>query len=191
MKALTEDLITFAHLGRSETALVALDLTDLVDRLVPELKDEIHSKQGRLSIERPLGKVVAHELFLRQALANLITNALKFAIPGRLPEVVIRSEQRGQSIRLRVEDHGIGISRAQQEKLFKPFVRLENAESYPGTGLGLAIVKKAVERMIPRGPLGRRVMRNLRVYAGAEHPHAAQQPVALDIAAMNRKNVRA
>jgi large subunit ribosomal protein L13 len=45
--------------------------------------------------------------------------------------------------------------------------------------------------MIPRGPLGRRVMRNLRVYAGAEHPHEAQQPVPLDIAAMNRKNVRA
>jgi len=53
------------------------------------------------------------------------------------------------------------------------------------------VIEKAVERMIPRGPLGRRVMRNLRVYAGAEHPHEAQQPVPLDIAAMNRKNVRA
>src|SRR6266508_3064667 len=46
------------------------------------------------------------------------------------------------------------------------------------------VIEKAVERMIPKGPLGRRVMRNLRVYAGAEHPHAAQQPVPLDIAAM-------
>jgi len=45
--------------------------------------------------------------------------------------------------------------------------------------------------MVPRGPLGRRVMRNLRVYAGPEHPHEAQQPEILDIAAMNRKNVRA
>jgi len=53
------------------------------------------------------------------------------------------------------------------------------------------VIEKAVERMVPRGPLGRRVMGNLRVYAGSEHPHAAQQPEALDIAAMNRKNVRA
>src|ERR1700689_1358845 len=53
------------------------------------------------------------------------------------------------------------------------------------------VIEKAVERMVPRGPLGRRVMGNLRVYAGPEHPHAAQQPEALDIAAMNRKNVRA
>jgi large subunit ribosomal protein L13 len=53
------------------------------------------------------------------------------------------------------------------------------------------VIEKAVERMVPRGPLGRKVMGNLRVYAGPEHPHAAQQPETLDIAAMNRKNVRA
>ncbi len=52
------------------------------------------------------------------------------------------------------------------------------------------VIEKAVERMVPRGPLGRRVMRNLRVYAGPEHPHAAQSPQPLDIAAMNRKNAR-
>lgn len=53
------------------------------------------------------------------------------------------------------------------------------------------VLEKAVERMIPRGPLGRQQMRNLRVYAGNEHPHAAQQPEALDVAAMNAKNKRA
>ena len=52
------------------------------------------------------------------------------------------------------------------------------------------IVEKAVERMLPRGPLGRRQLGNLRVYAGPEHPHAAQSPEPLDIAAMNRKNSR-
>ena len=52
------------------------------------------------------------------------------------------------------------------------------------------IVEKAVERMLPRGPLGRRQFGNLRVYGGPEHPHAAQQPEVLDIAAMNRKNTR-
>jgi large subunit ribosomal protein L13 len=53
------------------------------------------------------------------------------------------------------------------------------------------VVEKAVERMIPRGPLGRVQFGNLRVYPGAEHPHEAQQPVALDVGAMNRKNKRA
>jgi large subunit ribosomal protein L13 len=53
------------------------------------------------------------------------------------------------------------------------------------------IVEKAVERMLPRGPLGRKQLGNLRVYKGAEHPHEAQTPVSLDIGALNRKNVRA
>ena len=52
------------------------------------------------------------------------------------------------------------------------------------------IVEKAVERMIPRGPLGRQQMRNLKVYAGAEHPHQAQQPEPLDVAALSKKNSR-
>jgi large subunit ribosomal protein L13 len=50
------------------------------------------------------------------------------------------------------------------------------------------VIEKAVERMITRGPLGRQQMRNLHVYAGPEHPHGGQQPVTLDVAAMNRKN---
>jgi len=51
------------------------------------------------------------------------------------------------------------------------------------------VVEKAVERMLARGPLGRQLMGNLRVYKGATHPHEAQQPEALDIASLNRKNV--
>ncbi len=50
------------------------------------------------------------------------------------------------------------------------------------------VVEKAVERMLPRGPLGRKQLGNLRVYKGSAHPHEAQQPTVLDIAAMNRKN---
>jgi large subunit ribosomal protein L13 len=52
------------------------------------------------------------------------------------------------------------------------------------------VVEKAVQRMLPRGPLGRQQFGNLRVYPGAEHPHAAQNPEPIDIAAMNRKNTR-
>ena len=52
------------------------------------------------------------------------------------------------------------------------------------------VLEKAVERMLPRGPLARRQLGNLRVYPGPEHPHAAQQPAVLDIAKLNRKNTR-
>lgn len=52
------------------------------------------------------------------------------------------------------------------------------------------VVEKAVERMVPRGPLGRQQMKNLRIYATADHPHEAQSPQVLDIGARNPKNRR-
>jgi large subunit ribosomal protein L13 len=53
------------------------------------------------------------------------------------------------------------------------------------------VVLKAVERMLPRGPLARQQLSNLRVYAGTQHPHEAQQPEVLDVKAMNAKNTPA
>jgi large subunit ribosomal protein L13 len=52
------------------------------------------------------------------------------------------------------------------------------------------VVEMAVKRMMPGGPLTRKQLGNLRVYAGAEHPHEAQQPVVMNVAAMNPKNTR-
>jgi large subunit ribosomal protein L13 len=52
------------------------------------------------------------------------------------------------------------------------------------------VIEKAVERMLPEGPLGRRQLKNLRVYAGVEHPHTAQQPETVDVGQANRKNKR-
>lgn len=52
------------------------------------------------------------------------------------------------------------------------------------------VILKAVERMVPRGPLGRAQLKKLRVYAGTEHPHEAQQPEVIDFAARNPKNKR-
>ena len=50
------------------------------------------------------------------------------------------------------------------------------------------VMEKAVERMVPRGPLGRVQMKNLHLYSGTDHPHAGQQPETIDVASLNRKN---
>lgn len=52
------------------------------------------------------------------------------------------------------------------------------------------VIYKAVERMLPKGPLGRKMLKNLKVYAGGDHPHAGQQPKVLDVATANAKNVK-
>ncbi len=52
------------------------------------------------------------------------------------------------------------------------------------------VLTKAVQRMLPGGPLSRKQLTNLRVYAGSAHPHEAQNPVQIDVASMNKKNTR-
>ena len=52
------------------------------------------------------------------------------------------------------------------------------------------VLEKAVQRMVPKGPLGRAQLKKLHVYGGSEHPHAAQSPEAMDVASMNSKNTR-
>ena len=69
-------------------------------------------------------------------------------------------------------------------------IKKRTAEKILDSKFPTRVVEKAVERMIPRGPLGRNAMRNLHVYAGPTHPHEAQQPETLDIASMNDKNKR-
>ena len=52
------------------------------------------------------------------------------------------------------------------------------------------VIEKAVTRMIPKGPLGRKVLKKLHIYSGKTHPHEAQKPVVLDVAKLNEKNKR-
>ena len=69
-------------------------------------------------------------------------------------------------------------------------IKSRTADKILGSKHPERVLHKAVERMISRGPLGRKQMGNLRIYAGPEHPHVAQQPEVLDVAAMNPKNKR-
>lgn len=121
-----------------------------LDRLVSEIVEnypQFQETAGAIQIEHPLLPVHGNTALLTQIISNLLGNALKFVPPDRAPRVIMRSEQVGGKVRLRVEDNGIGIPREQHENVFGLFQRLHRPDEYPGTGVGLAIVKKAAERM--------------------------------------------
>ena len=75
------------------------------------------------------------------------SNAVKFVTPGTTPHVLLRTERRGNDVRLWIEDNGIGIKPEHQHRLFGMFERIEVKKNYEGMGIGLAIVRKAAERM--------------------------------------------
>jgi PAS domain S-box-containing protein len=147
MSVLVEDLLAYSRLARQDVPLTAVDLGPALDMVLEDMAEELRLARGEVSVRPPLGRVFAHGPLLAQVLSNLVGNAVKFVAPGTAPRVTIRTDEDGGSVRLWVEDNGIGIPREHQERIFGVFERLQPQDLYPGTGLGLAIVRRAIERM--------------------------------------------
>ncbi len=147
MDTLIKDLLTYSRISRSEIESLPIDLGELVTDVLQQLSMERAEGKAEVEIEEPLLSVRGHAVTLRQVVTNLVMNALKFVRPGEIPQVRIRTEARGDKVRLWVEDHGIGIAPEHQERIFQVFERIHLPEKYPGTGIGLAIVRKALTRM--------------------------------------------
>jgi signal transduction histidine kinase len=90
---------------------------------------------------------MAHESLMTQVVSNLVGNAIKFCSPEVSPRITIWTEARGETVRIWVEDNGIGIKPEHQERIWGMFERIHPQNRYEGTGIGLAIVRKAVEKM--------------------------------------------
>jgi signal transduction histidine kinase len=99
---------------------------------------------------RGLPTIDADPVQMRQLLQNLVSNALKYRHPQRVPQVRVEAAAvdapGGPRIALRVVDNGIGFDDAHRERIFAPFQRLHARTEYEGTGIGLAIVRRIAER---------------------------------------------
>jgi PAS domain S-box-containing protein len=158
MDALLTDLLAFASISQQRIELAPVGLEPVVQTALARLKEEIQEKNARVEAIGPWPAALAHEPTLSQVLFNLLSNALKFARPFVPPLIRIRTEEvtlteateerssSSPSVRIWVEDNGIGIAPEHQEQIFRLFLRLHR-DAYEGTGVGLAIVQKGIERM--------------------------------------------
>jgi signal transduction histidine kinase len=147
MDTMVQDLLEYSRLSRVELGLEKVELGRLVREVLASMEAELQERKASVVVKDPFPAVRAHRGALSQALTNLIQNAAKFVKPGSTPEILIRCEERGDRVRLWVEDQGIGIAPANRDRIFGVFQRLHDVNTYPGTGIGLAIVRKAMERM--------------------------------------------
>lgn len=143
---LIHDLLSYSRISTVEMKIDPVDLDKLVRDLVREYPD-LQAQSKHVEIKGTLPIVLGHESGLTQVVANLIGNALKFIKPGDQPSVTICAEERGDMARIWFIDKGIGISPADQARIFKIFEQINSQRLYPGTGIGLAVVKKTVEKM--------------------------------------------
>ncbi|HWQ90163.1 MAG TPA: ATP-binding protein, partial [Clostridia bacterium] len=106
----------------------------------------LRDTSAKLHVQRPLPKVRANPGVLKEALVQLLSNALKFVPAGVTPNIRIWAEGE-ETIRLWFEDNGIGIPAQYHDRVFHVFERLHGTEDYQGTGIGLSIVQRGIERM--------------------------------------------
>ncbi len=141
---LIRDVLTYSRIVREAVTLQRVDVEALVSQLVEE-NPALQEPQASITIRTPLLPVRGHDAYLTQVLSNLLYNAVKFVRRGEKPVVDLWTEETADGVRIFVRDHGIGIPKEVQHRLFGMFERLNR--DYEGTGIGLSIVRKAVERM--------------------------------------------
>lgn len=145
MRALIDDLLTYARVSSRARPLERTELTPLCDEVLRALAARI-AEQHAVIEAAPLPEVMADRRQLGQLLQNLIANALKFHKPDAPPRVRIGAVREGAFWRVSIADDGIGIAPEYREKIFVIFQRLHSRDEYEGTGLGLAVCKKIVDR---------------------------------------------
>ena len=147
MDALITDILAYSRLSREEVPLQPVDPGEVTGTVLAQMSKEIRERRARVSVPTSFPRVQGHAGMLCQVIENLVSNAVKFVSSGVDPEVRIHAERRNGSLRIWIEDNGIGIHPDYQDKVFGLFQRLNPMEAYPGTGVGLAIVRRGMERM--------------------------------------------
>ena len=146
MSKLVDDLL---DLGRIETGIglspEPVDMDEVAQDILLTFRPQALNKRVALEVELAEGmqSLQADPMLLRQAVSNLVDNAIKYTDSGG--RVILRAEQVDGRQNIQVEDTGVGIAPADQPRLFEKFFRL-NEDDSKGSGLGLAIVKSIVEQ---------------------------------------------
>ena len=144
MNGLIDDLLQLSRIQTQFSGRVKSDLSKIVKATLEEL--EFSETQAKINIEE-LPALKVDKVHIQQLFQNLLSNSLKYKKPDHPLEITIHSIKTEQNIwEISVTDNGIGFDEKHADKIFKPFERLHNRETYSGTGMGLAICKKIVER---------------------------------------------
>jgi PAS domain S-box-containing protein len=147
MDSLIQDLLAYSKLSRSDLTFNPVSVEQAIQNALRAHEEYIHEMKAEVEVATEDLFVRAHAATLENAVGNLLSNAIKFARAGAAPKVVIQTIDRGDTVRIAVQDTGIGIAPEHHERIFRVFERLHGQNSFPGTGIGLALVKKGVERM--------------------------------------------
>lgn len=142
---LVDDLLSFSQLGRTALSVSPVDMRKVLQEIVRSVEPDVRGRQIEWRIQ-PLPPTNGDAALLRQAVYNLVDNALKYS-RDRAPAIIeISGEQHASECVYIVRDNGVGFDMAYAHKLFGVFQRLHRMEDFAGTGIGLALTHRIIER---------------------------------------------
>jgi len=145
MEALVRGLLTYTQAVKFDAKPDATNANEALRAALSNLDETIRASGARIDAE-PLPSVRAYGVHLQQLFQNLVSNAIKYRSPERMPVVRVAAERHDRWWQFSVADNGIGIESEYLETIFGLFKRLHTGDEYAGAGIGLAICQRIVER---------------------------------------------
>lgn len=139
-------LLKYSRLEQQDLPRIRFNVMELVTGLVTDRQQPRAGATAAITVNLPFSDLYGEPVSVRQALTNLLDNAIKFSARTATPAITIGGEQRPTERILWVRDNGIGFDAHQAGKLFGLFERLHSPDEYEGTGVGLAIVKLVMDK---------------------------------------------
>ena len=144
-----DNILDFSRIeaGRKKYELVAGDIAEVIDTVLSTHRYQIINSGFDIQsdIQRDLPQVLIDREAMSQAISNLLDNAIKYS--GKVKQISITTKTLESDLRIEIADHGIGIPRAEQARVFEKFYRVGNGlvHDVKGSGLGLSLVKHIIE----------------------------------------------
>lgn len=159
MQALIADFLSFSQTLKTQQAKEAIDLNEVVDEILRDMAVTIGEKGADIQVGQ-LPRLYGIRFHLKQLVANLLSNALKYVKPNTRPLVSVSyTLMKGGDVQhemaslemmyhcIAVADNGIGFHPKYKKRIFELFQRLHNKDTYSGTGIGLALCRKIAHNM--------------------------------------------
>jgi light-regulated signal transduction histidine kinase (bacteriophytochrome) len=145
MDELIDAILEFSRVSRQTLNLSMVDMSGLVAEVFADFQNEIDGHKVE-TVVGPLPECSADRVLMKQVIANLVGNAVKYSRKKESPKIEIGSSFSDGEILYFVKDNGAGFDMQYVDKLFGVFSRLHSNEDFEGTGVGLAIVQNIIQR---------------------------------------------
>lgn len=139
-------LLQYSRLEQQDFPRTRFNVLEMINSLIVDRQSQLTGTSPQITVNLPFADLYGEPVSIRQALVNLLDNAIKFSRFSPTPSINIGGQQTPTERMLWIRDNGIGFDADQKEKLFGLFERLHNVQEYEGTGVGLAIVKMVADK---------------------------------------------